>query len=109
MALNNGFVSCGADSIGYFAKLQPITDTIAELFTVHKGNTIDNKMVVNVIGIQVGSNYHLIPCPPHLSCGFLSDGVCFVGCDLVCDKALIPVISDIFTPFTETAPSRIHS
>ena len=64
MALNNGFVSCGADSIGYFAKLQPITDTIAELFTVHKGNTIDNKMVVNVIGIQVGSNYHLIPCPP---------------------------------------------
>ena len=46
MALNNGFVSCGADSIGYFAKLQPITDTIAELFTVHKGNTIDNKMVV---------------------------------------------------------------
>ena len=103
MALNNGFVSCGTDGIGDFAKLQPIPDTVTELLAVYKGNTIDNKMVVDVIGIKVGSDYHLIPCSPHLPCGFHSDGVCFGWCDLACGKTLIPVISDIFTTFTEAA------
>ncbi len=86
-----------------FAKLQPIPDTVTELLAVYKGNTIDNKMVVDVIGIKVGSDYHLIPCSPHLPCGFHSDGVCFGWCDLACGKTLIPVISDIFTTFTEAA------
>ena len=103
MALNNGFVSCGAAGIGDFAKLQPIPDTVTELFAVYKRNTIDNKMVVNVIGIKVGSDYHLIPCAPHLPCGFHSNLVCFFRCDLACGKALITVISDIFATFTETS------
>ena len=41
MALDNGFVPCGTDGIGYFAKLQPIPDTVTELFAVYKGNTIE--------------------------------------------------------------------
>lgn len=49
MALNNGLVSCSTEGIGYFAKLQPIPDTVTELFAVHKGNAIDNKMVVCVM------------------------------------------------------------
>ena len=65
-------------------------------------------MIVDVIGIKVGSDYHLIFATPHLPCGFHSSLVRFNGCDLTCGKALIPVISDIFATFTETALNGNH-
>ena len=108
MALDHRLVPCGADGIGYFAKLQPIPDAVAKLPAVHKGNTIDNKVVVDVIGVQVSGNYHLIFCAPHLPCGFQANLVCFVRCDLACGKALIPVIGDILAPFSETALHGDH-
>ena len=69
MTLNDRFASLGADRVGDLSKLQAVANTVAEFLPVGKGNAIDYKMVVDVIGIEMRGDDHLIFRAPHLSRG----------------------------------------
>ena len=108
MTLNDRFASLGADSIGDFSQLQAVADTVAEFLPVCKGNAIDYEMVVNIIGIEMRGDDHLVFCAPHHSSGFHADLMRFFGCDLSLGKALVSVIGDILSALTETALDGDH-
>ena len=50
-------------------------------------------MAVNIVGVQVDGNEHLIPVAPHLSCCFLSDYKGLLRRDLAFTKALNAVVA----------------
>ena len=58
-------------------------------------------MVVQRIGVQVSGDYNLIFITPHLLCGFHSDFVCFLRCDLTGFETLIPMVGNIPTHFAK--------
>ena len=63
-------------------------------------------MAVNIVGVQVDGNEHLIPVAPHLSCCFLSDYKGLLRRDLAFTKALNAVVADDLSTQTE---SPLHS
>ena len=87
VALYNRFASLGAYLVGDLSKLQAVADTVAEFLPIGKGNAIDYKMVVDVIGIEMRGDDHLIFRAPHLPRGFYADLMRFFGCDLSLGKA----------------------
>ena len=60
-------------------------------------------MVVDIIGIEMGGDDHLIFRAPHLPRGFHTYLMRFFGSDLALDKALVSVVGDILPTLTETA------
>ena len=53
VALNNRFISFSANSIRNLAKLKTITNTITKLSSRFKGNAIDYKVIVDVVGVEI--------------------------------------------------------
>ena len=90
-----------ADLIGDFTQLLVVADFVFELCTVLEGHGIHNKMAVNIVGIQVDGNEHLIPVAPHSSCCFLADSERLLRCDLARFKTLYPMITDDLATQTE--------
>ena len=108
VALYNRFASLGTYLVGDFSKLQAVANTVAKFLPVGKGNAIDYEMVVNVIGIEMGGNNHLVFCTPHHTSGFYADLMRFFGCNLSLGKALVSVVGDILSALTETALDGDH-
>ena len=67
------------------------------MFPVHKRNRVHNKVIVQAIRIQMGSNDYLKPVAPHPLCKPDTDFVCLFGRDLPRFKTLEPVIADNLT------------
>lgn len=82
-----------ADLIGDFTQLLVVADFVFELCTVLEGHRIHNKMAVNIVGVQVDGNEHLIPVAPHPPCGFLANGECLLRRDLSLFEALDAVVA----------------
>jgi len=59
-------------------------------------------MAVNIVGVQVDGNEHLIPVTPHLSCCFLADYKGLLRRDLAFTKALNAVVADDLSTQTES-------
>ena len=57
-----------------------VGDMIFKFPACLKGYGIHNKMVMEVICIEVGSNNNFVLIAPHTLYGFQSDFVCFFGC-----------------------------
>lgn len=55
-------------------------------------------MAVNIVGVQVDGNEHLIPLTPHSSGGFLADGERLLRRDLAFTKALDAVVTHHLAP-----------
>ena len=66
-------------------------------------------MVVDIIRIQVGSDYDLIVIAPHPPRGFHADGVCLLRCHLTSLKALVSVVGHIPTQLAVAALGVHHS
>ena len=66
-----------------------------------KGYGINNKMVMDIICIKVCSNNNFVIPAPHTPCGFHTDFVRFLRCNLARLKALIPVIRYIAARFAK--------
>jgi hypothetical protein len=60
-----------------------------------EGYGIDHKMIVYVLGIEMGGNEYLVFIAPHASCCFHAYSVSFLGRDLFSIEALKPVITGI--------------
>ena len=63
---------------------------------------------MDVIGIEMRGDDHLIFRAPHLSRGFNANLMRFLGSNLALGKALISVVGDILTALTETALDGNH-
>ena len=78
-----------------------VGDMVFELFAGLKGYGVYHKMVMEIIGIEVGGNNNFIFLAPHTPCGFQADFVRFFGSYFARLKALIPVIRHIAACFAE--------
>ena len=65
--LQNRFAVLFAYFIRYFSKLVSVADLVAKFFAVLKGNAIHYKMIVNIFGVEVGSDYNLKSLAPNPS------------------------------------------
>ena len=91
-----------ADFIGDFTQLLVVTDFVFEFRSVLEGHRIYNKVAVNIVGIQVDGDQHLIPIAPHPPCSFLANGECLLRRDLTLTEALNAVVSDHLATQTES-------
>ena len=89
------FVVLSADGIGDFSELVVVGHMVFKLPSGFEGNRVDHKMVVQRIGVQMGSDYDLVILSPHLLRRFHSNFVRFLRCDLAGFEALVPMVSHI--------------
>ena len=104
-----------ADLIGDMAEVVPRLFFVFQPLPIGKGNGVDDKMAVEMFRVQMGSNDHLKPLAPHLSCKLHSDLLRLFGRDLVFLKAQIPVIrlnpvrlAELFLDGNELVTSHRH-
>ena len=74
-----------------------------------KGYGINNKMIMDIVCIKVSGNNNFVTLAPHTPCGFHTDFVCFLRCNLTRLKALIPVIRYIAACFAKAFFSYRHT
>ena len=86
-----------AQLIGALAKQSKIGFVVVVMFPVHKRDRVHNKVIVQAVRIQMGSNDYLKPVAPHPLGKSDSDFVCLFGCNLSRFKTLEPVIADDLT------------
>lgn len=65
-------------------------------------------MAVNIVGVQVDDNEHLIPVAPHPPCCLLADGKRLLRRDLALTKALNAVVTDHLATQTESPLDGNH-
>ena len=83
------------DCIGDPPKLHVVTDMVFKLPARLKRYRVHHKMIVYIVGIEMGGNNYLVVCSPHSFCSFYTDTMRFSGCNFICRKTLIPVIGNI--------------
>lgn len=86
-----------------------VGDVVFKLPAGLKRYRIYYKMVVKIIGVEVGGNNNFILSTPHTPCSFQSDFVRFFGSHFACLKALITMIGYIATNFTKAFLSCRHT
>ena len=111
----NGQLMLQADLIGDMAEVVPRLFFVFQPLPIYKGNGVDDKMAVEMFGVQMGSDDHLIPLAPHLCRKLHSDLLRLFGRDLVFLKAQIPVIrlnpvclAELFLDGNELVTSHRH-
>lgn len=85
-----------------------VADFILELCTALEGHGIYNKVAVNIVGIQVDGDQHLIPVAPHPPCCLLANGKRLLRRDLALTKALNAVVADNFSTQPEPPLDSDH-
>ena len=88
----NGQLVFQADLIGDMAEVVPRLFFVFQPLPIGEGNGVDDKMAVEMFGVQVGSDDHLKTLTPHLCRKLHSDLLCLFGCNLVFLETQIPVI-----------------
>ena len=83
----NGQLMLQADLISDMAEVVPRLFFVFKPLPIGGGNGVDDKMAVEMFRVQVGSDDHLKPLAPHLSCKLHSDLLRLFGRDLVFLKA----------------------
>ena len=111
----NGQLMLQADLISDMAEVVPRLFFVFKPLPIGEGNGVDDKMAVEMFGVQVGSDDHLKPLAPHLPCKLHSDLLRLFGRDLVFLKAQIPVIrlnpvrlAELFLNGNELVTSHRH-
>ena len=74
-----------------------------------EGYRIDNEVIMKTIRVQMGGDYDLVICSPHLLCGFHAYLVCFLRCDLAGFEALVSMVGNIATHLAELLLGGHHS
>ena len=85
-----------------------VADFVFELCAVLEGHRIYNKVAVNIVGVQVDGDQHLIPIAPHLSCCFLADYKGLLRRDLTLFEALDAVVADDLSTQAEPPLDGVH-
>lgn len=86
-----------------------IRDMIFKLPAGLKGYGVYNKMVMEIICVQVSGNNNFLFLAPHTPWGFQTDFVCFFGSDFSHLKTLIAVIRHIAACFAKAFLCRHHT
>ena len=66
---------CPAEGVGSAAQFPVLAAALLVLFAIHVGHRVDDKVVVQAVGVHVGGHQHLKPSAPHLPGQLHPDGV----------------------------------